>query len=142
MIRIITVKRLAALRAEAAQLPELHKQTALADEYRRQAESARADAEHASAALRRLDDAVAKDVAELKHAVNHPEHGTKIQADLALSALRHMIAEFKRHGHDTAEIGRIWLLDALLSPECADEADGSCVQVSPVGVVIAPNAIL
>ena len=142
MIRIVSTKRLAALRAEAAQVPELRDRVAAltsgldrlnesAEWHSRQAEEARADAERARAETdRALDDVaarVAADVAVLKAAVNDPDpsRAEQVKGMLALAVLRQQLARVKAEGDAERLAGPVRLLDMLLSEDtdAAEAAD-------------------
>lgn len=121
MIRLITAQRLAALRAEAAQLPAVREHVATAQEQFRTAKAAH---DEATTELRRLYDAVIVDLAEVKRLIDDPATGSAFQGDLALKVLRGQITKIKQTG-DIKAINVLWLLDVLFSDDPATTgADG------------------
>jgi len=113
MPRIIRTWKLAALREEAAQLPELRLQVT---ESRRATEVAAATAAGLAA---ELDAAIAEAggrLARLLAAARDPATGASIQADIALHVVRDMIAEIKASG-DAAAVKGIGVIDALLGED-------------------------
>jgi hypothetical protein len=120
MIKIITTKTLAALRAEASLVPGLRRSAAAEAEARQSAADdlageraarARAETERDTA----LDDVTAG-LARLELAASDPADGEAVKAAIALHAMRTQIARVKASG-DPAAIEGVRVLDALIGPD-------------------------
>lgn len=128
MIRIVTTRKLAALRAEVTDLrgrfavvrKEAATITRCTAELRRLAAAVQAEAGQAKAAYRALHDDTMACTIRLKGATRDPVHGQNVRADLALTIMRQEIASIKERG-DPAETASIQVLDALLGTEADDE---------------------
>jgi hypothetical protein len=113
VITLIRHRVLAALREDAAQLPQLRCQLA---ESRGETAAATAEATRLAAELDAALAAAAGKLARLLDAVRVPATGSSVQADIALNVVRHMIAEVKASG-DAAAIEGFRIIDALLGED-------------------------
>lgn len=124
MIRIVSARKLSALRQEAADLQErlalvreeVGKIREAATELRRLAAEAQAETGRARAAYRTAVNEAAATLRALKDATEHPVHGQNIRADIALAVVRREIGRIKAEGSPEA-IGSVQILDWLLGPE-------------------------
>lgn len=128
MITLIRTRKLAALRAEVAdlrgRLAKVRDEAATiqrcAAELRRQAAAVQAEADEAKGAYRALHEDTMACVIRLKGATRDPVHGQNVRADLALTIMRQQIAHAKEQG-DPAGAQSIQILDALLGTGEDDE---------------------